>query len=156
MARGSCGAKVRLLRAHVHTFARRVSPRRADPEGIDGTLVRNPMEDFFSKIIRLNSIFGTPEGSFSFGVRNAHTRTHIQHTHATPIHCNTHTATRTHIQHTHATPIQAHTDTYKHTYTHIHLYRCMGSGLCHRKRRRVDPVAFATPRRLYGGKGLLA
>jgi len=130
------GDKVRLLRAHLHTIARRVSPRRADAGGIDGTLVRNPMEDFFSKIIQLNSIFETPEGSLSFGVRNAHTHTHIQHTHATHIH--------------------THTDTYKHTYTHIHLYRCMGSGLCYRKRRTIHAAAFATPRRLYGVKGLLA
>jgi len=29
------------------------------------------MEDFFSRIIRPNSFFGTPEGSLSSGVRNA-------------------------------------------------------------------------------------
>jgi len=51
-----------------HTFSRHAWPPRAAADGVDWTLVRSPMEEFFQ--IRPNPSFGTPEGSLSSGVRN--------------------------------------------------------------------------------------
>jgi len=61
----------RLIYTGHHMFRRHASPARAVANGVDWTLVRSSIEEFFSRIIRPNSFFATPEGSLSSGVRNA-------------------------------------------------------------------------------------
>jgi hypothetical protein len=54
-----------------HTFRRRASPPREAANGIHWTLVRTPMEDFLTRIIRLTSFLGTPEATIPLRIRNA-------------------------------------------------------------------------------------